>query len=123
MSDRHEPGTLIGIIRNPHLITENSESWRRIVDGLKGRRERQEEDLDRELRTHLDLEAEEQQEAGKSAAAPQESGIHHCSHSDAGLRHWREYSDLYARPCRNDEIFTRAEPQPTLQPGRHQALL
>ena len=42
------------------------QSWRRIVDGLKGRRERQEEDLDRELRTHLDLEAEEQQEAGKS---------------------------------------------------------
>src|SRR6266853_6985786 len=42
------------------------QSWRRIVDALKGRRERQEEDLDRELRTHLDLEAEEQQEAGKS---------------------------------------------------------
>jgi hypothetical protein len=41
--------------------------WRRIVDRLKVRRVRQDADLDRELRTHLDLEAEEQQEAGMSS--------------------------------------------------------
>jgi predicted permease len=42
------------------------EIWRTLVDGLRGRRAQQEEDLDRELRTHLDLEAEEQHEAGVS---------------------------------------------------------
>jgi predicted permease len=41
-------------------------NWR-IVDRWKGRRVQQREDLDRELRTHLDLEAEEQQEAGVSS--------------------------------------------------------
>src|SRR5216684_7292298 len=38
--------------------------WRIVFDRLKGRRVRQEEDLARELRDHVDLEAEEQQEAG-----------------------------------------------------------
>jgi predicted permease len=42
-------------------------SWRRVIDRLKGRRAQQEEDLDRELRTHLALEAEEQLEAGISS--------------------------------------------------------
>jgi predicted permease len=41
--------------------------WRRIVDRLKARRARQDADLDRELRSHLDLEAEEQQETGMSS--------------------------------------------------------
>ncbi len=43
------------------------QGWRRVVDLLKGRRAPKEDDLDRELRTHLDLEAEEQQEAGSSS--------------------------------------------------------
>src|SRR6202790_4850389 len=41
--------------------------WRRILDQLRGRRVQQDADLDRELRTHLDLEAEEKQEAGMSS--------------------------------------------------------
>jgi macrolide transport system ATP-binding/permease protein len=41
--------------------------WRRFVDRLNGRKAQQEEDLDQELRSHLDLEAEEQQEAGMSS--------------------------------------------------------
>lgn len=41
-------------------------SWRTVIDRLKGRRAQQEEDLERELRTHLDLEAKEQHEAGIS---------------------------------------------------------
>ena len=41
-------------------------NWRIVVDRWKGRRVQQREDLDSELRTHLDLEAEEQQEAGVS---------------------------------------------------------
>ena len=40
------------------------QSWRTVIDRLKGHRTRQEEDLEHELRTHLDLEAEEQQESG-----------------------------------------------------------
>src|ERR1700680_1507588 len=41
--------------------------WRRILDQLRGRRVQQDADLDRELRTHLDLQAEEKQEAGMSS--------------------------------------------------------
>jgi hypothetical protein len=41
--------------------------WCRIVDRLKVCRVRRVADLDRELRTHLDLEVEEQQEAGMSS--------------------------------------------------------
>ena len=42
-------------------------SWSRVVDLLKGRRAQQAEDFNRELRAHLDLEAEEQQEACHSS--------------------------------------------------------
>jgi macrolide transport system ATP-binding/permease protein len=42
-------------------------SWSRVVDLLKGRRAQQEEDFNRELRAHLNLEAEEQQEACHSS--------------------------------------------------------
>src|ERR1700676_98338 len=41
-------------------------NWRMVIDRLKGRGVQQEKDLDRELRAHLDLEAEERQEAGSS---------------------------------------------------------
>jgi predicted permease len=43
------------------------QSWRTVIDRLKGHRTRQEEDLEHELRIHLDLEAEEQRETGVSS--------------------------------------------------------
>src|SRR6267154_527543 len=41
-------------------------NWRVLVNRLESRRTQQEEDLERELRTHLELEAEEQRESGIS---------------------------------------------------------
>jgi hypothetical protein len=40
--------------------------WRRLFDRMMGQRAGQEKDLERELRTHLDLEVEEQQNTGIS---------------------------------------------------------
>jgi len=38
--------------------------WPRLFDRMMGQRAGQEKDFERELRTHLDLEVEEQQNAG-----------------------------------------------------------
>jgi hypothetical protein len=46
---------------DPMVALEAMSFWRRWLDRFTGRADR---DLDRELRAHLDLEAEEQQEAG-----------------------------------------------------------